>query len=66
MKNNHASFKEIEPDARGLLNVRSTSLSILWSLISLITHPHDLTKIEPIITIKKFPNSSSEFIPANT
>ena len=29
LKNNHASIKEIEPNARGLFNVLSTSLSIL-------------------------------------
>ena len=34
--------------------------------MSLITQPQDRTKIEPKTTIKKFLNSSSEFIPANT
>ena len=52
IKNNHASIMEIEPFARGLFKVLDTCLSILESLISFITQPHDLTNIEPIITIK--------------
>ena len=47
IKNTQASPSEIFPDARGLSFVLSTTLSKLRSLISLITHPHDLTKIEP-------------------
>lgn len=59
-KNIHASFRLISPEARGLSFVLATNLSNLWSLISLITQPQDLTKIEPIRTIRK-PFSSKRF-----
>ena len=52
IKNDHASIIEIEPFASGLFRVLSTCLSIFESLISFITQPQDLTKIDPIITIK--------------
>ena len=54
IKNNQASFKLIAPFAIGLLAVRLTNLSSLWSLISLIIQPHDLTNTAPIKTIRIF------------
>ena len=45
------SISESEPTTNGLLEVLVTCLSILKSLISLITHPNDLTSTEPTITI---------------
>ena len=52
-KNNQASFRVISPVTRGLSFVLATNLSNLWSLISFITQPQDLTKIEPVKTIRK-------------
>ena len=51
IKNIQASVMVTEPVANGLPTVRVTNLSILKSLISFITQPHDLTTIDPIITI---------------
>ena len=51
IKKIQASIIESEPTTNGLLEVLAIYLSILKSLISLITQPHDLTRTEPIITI---------------
>ena len=51
IKNTQASMIVTEPVANGLPTVRATNLSILKSLISFITQPHDLTSTDPIITI---------------
>ena len=51
-KNFQADLRVTAPLARGLPTVLFTNLSILKSLISLITHPQDLTSIDPIMTIR--------------
>ena len=63
-KNIHASKIFNVPVARGLPAVLWTSLSILESLISLITHPQERTSKEPSMTIDIFFRLIFEFKPA--
>ena len=65
-KNPHASKRLKAPVANGRPTVLETNLSILWSLISFITQPHDLTKIDPIITISKSVILISSIVPAKS
>ena len=60
-KNTHASKTFNAPIARGLPAVLWTSLSILKSLISLITHPHERTSTEPSMTTNIFLKLRLEF-----